>query len=71
MKTGRKLALLARLSKFMRQNWIFMKKFVESKRGYCLVIWMIHSAKVNRNLNCLHERSLRIVYNDCTSSFEL
>lgn len=32
---------------------------------------MIYSTKVNRNLNCLNERPLRIVYSDYTSSFEL
>ena len=48
-KAGRKLAVLARLSKFMslKQKRILMKTFVESRFGYCPLIWMFHSRKVN------------------------
>ena len=47
-----------------------MKTFVESQFGYCPLIWMFHSRKVNRKINHLQERSLRIVYNDYITSFE-
>ena len=69
---GRKLAVLARLSKFMsfKQKRIVMKTFVESQFGYCPLIWMFHSRKVNSKINHLQERSLRIVYNDYITSFE-
>ena len=71
-KAGRKLAVLARLSKFMsfKQKRILMKTFVESQFGYCPLIWMFHSRKVNSKINHLQERSLRIVYNDYITSFE-
>ena len=48
-KAGRKLAVLARLSKFMsfKKKRILMKTFVESQFGYCPLIWMFHSRKVN------------------------
>ena len=71
-KAGRKLAVLARLSKFMsfKQKRILMKAFVESQFGYCPLIWMFHSRKVNSKINHLQERSLRIVYNDYITSFE-
>ena len=71
-KMGRKLAVLARLSKFMsfKQKGILMKTFVESQFGYCPFIWMFHSRKVNSEINHLQERSLRIVYNDYITSFE-
>ena len=71
-KAGRKLALLARLSKFMsfKQKRILMKIFFESQFGYCPLIWMFHSRKVNSKINHLQERSLTIVYNDYTISFE-
>ena len=71
-KAGRKLAVLARLSRFMRfkQKRILMKTFVESQFGYCPLIWMFHSRKVNSKINHLQERSLRIFYNDYTTSFE-
>ena len=57
---GRKLAVLARLSKFMsfKQKRILMKTFVESQFGYCPLIWMLHSRKVNSKINYLQEQSL-------------
>ena len=36
----------------------------------CPLIWMFHSRKLNNKINKLHERCLRIVYSDNTSSFE-
>ena len=71
-KAGRKLAVLARLPKFMsfKQKRILMKTFVESQFGYCSLIWMFHGRKVNSKINHLQERSLRIFYDDYTTSFE-
>ena len=69
-KAGRKLAVIARLSKFMsfKQKRILMKKFVESQFGFCPLIWMFHSRKVNSKIN--HLRSLRHFFNDYITSFE-
>ena len=47
-----------------------MKTFIESQSGYCPLIWMFHSRKVNIKINHLQERPLRIVYNDYITSFE-
>ena len=71
-KAGRKLTVLVRLSKLMsfKRKRILMKTFVESQFGYCPLIWMFHSRKVNSKINHLQERSLRIVYNDYITSFE-
>ena len=71
-KAARKLAVLARLSKFMsfKPKRILMKTFVESQVGYCPLIWMFHSTKVNSKINHLQERSFRIVYNDYITLFE-
>ena len=71
-KAGRKLAVLARLYKFMsvKQKRILMKTFVESQFGYCPLIWMFHSRKLNSKINHLQERSLRSFYNDYITSFE-
>ena len=71
-KGGRKLAVLAKLSKFMsfKQKRILMKTFFESQFRYCPLIWMFHSRKVNSKINNLQERSLRIVYNYCITSFK-
>ena len=71
-KAGRKLVVLARLSKFMsfKQKRMLMKTFVESQFGYCPLSWMFHSRKANSKINNLQERSLRIVYNDYITSFK-
>ena len=49
---------------------LLMKAFIESQFSYCPLIWMFHGRGVNNKINHLHERSLRIVYKDNTSSFE-
>ena len=71
-KAGRKLAVLARLFKFMsfKQKRILMKAFFESQFGICPLIWVFQSRKVNNKIKHLQERSLRIVYNDYIISFE-
>ena len=43
----------------------------QSQFGYCPLVWMFHSRKLNNRINGIHERSLRIVYQDHKSSFEL
>ena len=57
-KAGRKLAMLARLSKFMsfKQKRILMKTSVESQFRYHPLIWMFHGKKVNSKTNHLQER---------------
>ena len=56
---------LARLFKSMS-----LKQFVESQFEYCPHKWMFHNRKINRKINHLQERFLRILYDDSTSSFE-
>ena len=46
-----------------------MRSFKEAQFGYCLLIWMFHSRELNRKINHIHERALRIVYRDNSSSF--
>ena len=38
--------------------------------NYCTIIWMFHSRCLNNEINRLHERYLRVVYNDKISNFE-
>ena len=47
-----------------------MKSFIISQFSYCLLIWMIHNRGLNIKINQIRERALRIVYDDCSSSFE-
>ena len=38
--------------------------------NYCPLIWMCHSRTLNNKLNKLHERALRLVYDDRQSTYE-
>ena len=49
---------------------MLFKAFIESQFNYCPLIWMLHSRTMNNKINRLHERSLRIVYSDQSSTFE-
>ena len=71
-KAGRKVTALRRLVKFMPffKRRIMLNKFIESQFSYCPLIWMFHSRKLNHKINHIHERALRLVYNDYTSTFE-
>ena len=46
-----------------------MKSFINSQFGYCPLVWMFHSRKINNRINKIHERALRIVFNDNVSTF--
>ena len=48
-----------------------MKFFVKSQFGYCPLIWMFHSRRLNNKINSIHERALRITYQDHISIFQL
>ena len=46
------------------------KAFVTSQFGYCILVWMFHSRGLNKKINPLHERALRITHDDRSSSFQ-
>ena len=71
-KAAQKLHALARIAHFMsfRQRRIIMKSFINSQFGYCPLVWMFHSRKLNNRINNIHERALRIVFNDYSSTFQ-
>ena len=47
-----------------------MNTFFTSQFNYCPLVWMFHSLTMNNKTNHLHERCLRTVCSDKTSSFE-
>ena len=71
-KANRKLNALARITPYMEltKRRILMNAFFDSQFNYCPLIWMFHSRNLNNKINRLHERCLRVIYNDKTSSFE-
>ena len=70
-KASQKLHALARIATYMqiKQRKQLMQAFISAQFGYCPLVWMFHSKKLNHKINNIHERALRIVYNDHTSSF--
>ena len=49
---------------------ILMNSFFNSQFDCYPLIWMFHSRSISNKINRVHERVLRIVYNDFKSSFE-
>ena len=72
LKANRKLSALTRVAKFVpfKKRRILFKAFIESQFKYCPLVWMFHGRQINDKINKLHERALRIVYNDTVKSFE-
>ena len=71
-KAGRKLSMMSRVAKYMslEKRKINMRTFFESQFTYCPLIWMFCDRGLNRKINHLHERALRIAYNDYDSTFD-
>ena len=47
-----------------------MNALIFSQFGYCRLVWIFHSRKLNNRINNIHEHALRIVYRDYESSFQ-
>ena len=65
-KANRKVNVLARIANYMEppKRPILMNSFFKVPFHYCPAIWMFHSRTLNNKINRLHERCLRIIYND-------
>ena len=70
-KASQKLSALARVSQILPfyKRKMIMKAFVESQFSYCPLVWVFCSRKMNRKINFIHERALRLVHDDYTSTF--
>ena len=71
-KANRKLNALGRITTYMElpKRRILMNAFFKSQFNYCPTIWMFNKRSLNNKINRLHERCLRIIYNDKHSNFE-
>ena len=71
-QAGRKLNALARISHHFDEHKrkILMNAFITSQFNYCPVTWMFCQRKSNNLINRIHERALRIAFNDYVSDFE-
>ena len=71
-KASQKLQALSRIAKYFSQDKkrMLFKSFIISQFNYCPIVWMCHGRGLNNKINNIHERALRIVYQDKKSSFE-
>ena len=69
-KASTKLNAFARISGYMDlpKRRVIMKSFITSQYEYCPLIWMFHSRALNNKINSIHQRALRITYNDIKST---
>ena len=67
-----KLSAFSRIANYMElpKRHILMNAFFKAQFNYCPIIWMFHSRCLNNKINRLHERCLRMIYNDKISNFE-
>ena len=65
-KSSQKLHAIGRISSYRNKNKLrlIMNAFFSSQFGYCPLAWMFHNRRHNNKINRLHERMLRIVYQD-------
>ena len=70
-KANAKLTAIARYSKLLNFDKVraLIKAFVENQFAYCPLVWMFHNRNVNSKINRIHERALRILYNDDVTTF--
>ena len=71
-KAGQKVSALARIAKLLpfHKRSLILKTFIESQFSHCPLVWMFCSREMNRKINHVHERALRIVYNDYQLTFD-
>ena len=71
-KVNQKVSALARIINILpfQKRHIILKTFIESQFSYCPLVWMFCSRKMNNKINRIHERALRLVYQDYTTTFE-
>ena len=70
-KNSQKFHALALASSLkFKQRKLLLNVFITAQFSYAPVVWMFHSRKVNNRINQIHERVLRLLYKDYTSSFD-
>ena len=71
-KASQKLTALFRMVNLLSEvkRRLLIKTFFESQFNYCPLLWMFCDRSLNHKINRLHERSLRLAYNDYSSTFQ-
>ena len=72
-KASQEIKSLARLKNFLtsdQRNLLLLDTVIKSQFTYCPLIRMFTSRYLNNTLNNIHERALRLIYNDHEKSFD-
>ena len=71
-KASNMINTLSRVTPFMNlsKKKMLMNSLYKLQFSYCPLVWMCHSRTINKEINHLHERCLRVIYNDKISSFK-
>ena len=72
-KVSPEINALSRIIPFMNisKRCILMNSFFNSQFNYCPLVWMLYNGSINNKIDRLHERVLRIVYNDFSKKMGL
>ena len=54
----------------LEKKKLLMNSFFNAQFNYCLLIWMLHGRSNNSKIKHLHERCLKLIYNDKQSSYK-
>ena len=67
-----KFHALARISHYIDEykRRILFNLYFSYQFNYCPLIWMNHNKSINKKINNLHERALRLIYCDHSSNFQ-
>ena len=65
-KARQNLHALARIVNYMDlpNKKVLMKAFITSQFSHCPSVWMFHSRTLNNRINNIHERALRLTYEE-------
>ena len=71
-KASQKVSAVARMSSLMRfeQRKSIVDLFMTSHFSYYPLVWMFHSRRLNNRIDHIHERTLKIIYQDYNPSFK-
>ena len=71
-KSSQKLNAISRITQCMgfAKSRLTVNAFFMAQSNYCSLMWMCHNRTYKNKINRLHERSIRLIYNDKRSSFE-
>ena len=71
-KAGHKLNAISIITPYMdfTKRRLLVNVFFYSQSNYYQLVWMCNNRTNNNKINRLHERCLRLIYNDKKSSFK-